>query len=497
MNEPLSLVSRPSAFFLTNRFNLLHVLSAGFIPTREGFPKYYDDLLVRAPGRVVLFSGPLSTAMADEVQPMPVAFPVALEVPGLTDRDRRTPAFPSSEGAGERAWAPEGPWPLLDRTVVHFRDEGERREFEARSFPNVRSPNELRVTPSLFRDGSLRVDELSTWLASLPAVRTEKASFFDLDKRLGAVALAVEMRARLTGEAAALSLLDVLVRTHDGPSALEAIVRRPLPQAELEAIVFGSACRLLAEVDPIAGYAPLVMIKTLRDDLQGQLDGRDAEDTVRARLDHAESVLRAEADMRPFAKAQGLVSVKALVLAALRRDADRVFRMAPSDAPEDPVVQEAAAYLVGLTQGRVRTSLDFRRPEVDRRLVDFSFNRPAGDQGPTIPRTISDRIAAMDQGDPTARRALARLCVVMGWDDIVRTVVLGATASVEPAKVGRSNGIRIIATGMIEPDYEVDFDVFGARLSELPPEDLDRADVRKALLLEPTVGRRKRRKARS
>jgi hypothetical protein len=496
MNEPLSLLGDAPVIFLTNRFNLLHVLSAGFVPTREGFWKYYDDLLAKAPGRVVLFAGPVSPSVSAVVESAAAAFPVAVEVPRPTERGARSSTLTTAGGPDVVVWAPEGDWPLPARTVVHFRTEEERREFEARSFQNVRTPDELRVTPDLFSDGALEAGDLSSWLASLPARATATSPAL-ADKTLGGVALAVEMRARSAGETDALALIDDLVGAHDGADALAAFVSAPLPQAELEATVFRVACRLMVEVDPEEGYAPLSLIALLGGELQQSLGDGEAAEMVRVHLERAEAVLRAEDEMRPLRAGHGLVSMKAVLLAVLRRDADRLFRTVADDAPGDVALHEAAAYLVGLAQGRIRTALEFRRPSIDRRLVEISLGRPDASDSSNPPATILERVRALDLVDSAGRHALARLCVVFGWTDIVHTVVFGAAATLEPAKVGRSNGVRVVVSGAVEPDYEIDLDAFRERLGDLDAAALERPDVRKALLLEPVVKRRRAGKTKS
>src|SRR4051794_33869898 len=67
--------------FVTNRYNLLEFLSAGYLLPVYGIPKYYADLLALCPGRLPLVRGGVSASVSAEVSKEdPTAFPVALTV---------------------------------------------------------------------------------------------------------------------------------------------------------------------------------------------------------------------------------------------------------------------------------------------------------------------------------------------------------------------------------------------------------------------------------
>ena len=71
------------AFFLTNRFNLLEILSSRMIKSRAGHAdeRYFVDLLDRAPGRVPLIADPPSPPLCEYVSSGgESAFPVLLEL---------------------------------------------------------------------------------------------------------------------------------------------------------------------------------------------------------------------------------------------------------------------------------------------------------------------------------------------------------------------------------------------------------------------------------
>ena len=68
--------------FLTNRQNLLQVLSSGLVAPAFAYEKYYEDLLRFAPAHVPLVSTPLGQELTDLVSPKdsPAQFPVAIEI---------------------------------------------------------------------------------------------------------------------------------------------------------------------------------------------------------------------------------------------------------------------------------------------------------------------------------------------------------------------------------------------------------------------------------
>src|SRR5438477_3725902 len=81
----------PPVVFLTNRYNLLQILSARYIAPREAYPKYYSDLLLQSPGRIPLIRASTSKQLEDLVASEGEAsFPVVLELDTSVIADSKT-----------------------------------------------------------------------------------------------------------------------------------------------------------------------------------------------------------------------------------------------------------------------------------------------------------------------------------------------------------------------------------------------------------------------
>lgn len=489
MSEVPSLLADGPRLVLTNRFNLLHVLSCGFIPPRSGFEKYYDDLLALSPGRAVVFSGAVSESVAALVQATPTAFPVLISLGSVPDLEA-APVFTPRQGAAPAAWAPEAPLALGVSVVVHFRSETDKVEHETRRFANVPSRPELRVSPDLF-SGHLDARALLEWLASLEAPPPRRGlSARSLDKRLGGVCLLAEARRRGgQPEAADVLLGDVLTEGPD--SARGALGLRP---GTLDDAVFDRAAALMEESDPEQGLQPQAFLTQLRKRVTVHPLSEEDAAALDLNLSRAEAVLRGEEELRPLKAGQGLQSVKAVLLALLRRDPDRLFGLASRDAGDDPMTVEAAAFLLGLATGRMWLPLEYRPVEADRRLAAASVGWLK--HTPTVasaPETNKERVLAMDGSDADQRRRLARLCLLLGWEDLVSTVLVGPSAAVAPARVGHLAGVGVTLPGVVDPDYELDVLGLRARVEEAEGADFESGAVAACLSVEAGSKPRRRR----
>lgn len=139
--EQSSLENRPMAadapspetwFFLTNRQNLLEVLSARLIAPAETYTKYYDDLLAHAPGRVVLVGGAVSEELVGLVvdRDDEGSFPVMLEFTPAARPDAARFEILEPEQAGSASIMAVAGVIAPSGIVVHFqsrREMGTRR----------------------------------------------------------------------------------------------------------------------------------------------------------------------------------------------------------------------------------------------------------------------------------------------------------------------------------------------------------------------------------
>ena len=164
-------------YILTNRYNLLDILSSELIKPLVGFSKYYTDLFRVAPGRMPL----LTTAAGPDLvgfvaQDEETAFPVALELdPAILDLSD----VPVGPAGRDVVWAPDGAIPMGAVSRIWFRSESELAEVRARRFRNLEVPvDRLGVAADLFGPSHMDAETTIEWLESLqPPARSSRSRF--------------------------------------------------------------------------------------------------------------------------------------------------------------------------------------------------------------------------------------------------------------------------------------------------------------------------------
>ena len=176
--DPQSLV----LYLLTNQLNLQSILSSGLVLPRNGFGKYYRDLLEFTGSEIPLgaaFDDLSVEAVTSETDI--TLFPVAVEMPS------EIAAATVERSGGWRVL--RGPAALPDAPRIHFRSDHDRQEFEVRPYENVIYKPELIVTPHLF-DGSLSTPLIESLMGHQPKIEGPSPEDFDAAERLaGALCL--------------------------------------------------------------------------------------------------------------------------------------------------------------------------------------------------------------------------------------------------------------------------------------------------------------------
>lgn len=153
-----------SFLFLTNRYNLLDILSSGWIKPAARYTKYYSDLGESCPEWIpLLVHAPSSQLVEDASSHEPGSFPVLLEI-DLCDvsghmqvirEDYQTEQSELPLLGGAVAILIAGVLPASLVRAVHFRSEVELEEHTARKYENIRGNFiSLHVSPDRFT-GSL------------------------------------------------------------------------------------------------------------------------------------------------------------------------------------------------------------------------------------------------------------------------------------------------------------------------------------------------------
>ena len=416
--------------FLTNRYNLLEILAAGAITPREGYSKYYEDLLALAPGRVPLVRGPLSKALCElvmggETDVFPVAIEIAPEsLSGISKGMDKLGALlvrapsgeltknASSNDATIMALAPAQTIPLTAVIRAHFRSDGERREHERRSYENVpMNLVPLEVTPSLFHDGArgLSVDEnIVPWLESLPAVAGGQAERFERADRIAGALTMVLSTLPGRGEhfEKAAALLNGAVhgnapgqatpgakrkssKTATKRSGSPGPSRRPvLPDwlatltmggdvsnADLETRLFHAALTVLTGITRSSGWRPVEILGAVDKKMREGKLSKAEENTLTPIIAGMRAILRNERELQPFKADTGLEVAKALLLVLLRPDPVKFGTWSRSEYAITDSVWSTAAALVGALAGFKRLPIQLR----NEALVSYFGERSAAE----------------------------------------------------------------------------------------------------------------------
>jgi hypothetical protein len=518
--------------FVTNRYNLLEFLSAGYVTPLQGVSKHYADLLSIAPGRVPLLRGPIDQSLVDAVSSEDeAAFPVAFELASDVNVSGGVPALlrDRSVGRGDLAGdavvlAPDSLIPLSWVRVVHFRTQNELNEHLAREYENIR-PDAIQyaVTPHLFGGGTLSLTDLSAFLAALPLTPVTSDDLENLDRLAGARgALLASSQPTVAGLRAATAILAGKPPTSTGaPKWLAApFLNVADPDTSADGQLFAAAVEVLRQEDRSTEWRPLAVLGRVEEALLSRkLTKKDAAD-VEKNLRPIWSILRNERDFKPFKPSEGLSSAKAVLLVLLRPDCERVMHWSRTETGATDVEHTAAAVLAGLLRGHKRSALELRTAGVDELLAlraATAVARLAADplipgeagaltvdeelepSGAAIvrlhwrgrvvlervrqPPSAAERLTNADLSAGSGRAAAVAVCRRLGWHDCARTVVIASQVTV--AQDARAKAMRVTIEGLPEIVVELDQVRLRERLSsEVLPEDLAADVVR---LLGPLV----------
>ncbi len=516
--------------FVTNRYNLLEFLSAGYVLPLSGIPKYYADLLAYSPGRIPLLRGPVSDSVcADVSREDPTAFPVALEVdPRLTASISapllRNDGSASSGSLDESvvAAAPAGLLPLAAVTKVHFRSQDELEEHSAREYENVRTDNlDLVVSPGVFGGGGVAVESVKTFLEGLEAVNTTTADFLDsIDRLNGArTMLAAASPPRVEALRALGTLLDGKVPDEEQiPAWIHAALIEEQPKAVTAGHrLFAAAADVLRKEDRAAAWKPLEVLSRVEEKLASTKMSKKNEAEISKNLRPIGAILRNERDFKPFEKDSGLPAAKALLLALLRPDPDRLMSWDRAETGADDGVMLGAGVLVGLLRGHKKLPLEWRTPVLDQLLGEqavtavarivpdalrslssggnlIAEERATQDGGALVQLlwgeqvviektrgapSAAERLLGSDLSDPANRDIAIYICRAQGWADCVSTTMAASSGTF--ALDVRDKSISITVPGLVDVVHSLNEVGFRTRLvAESLPPALE-ADVRRQL----------------
>jgi len=497
--------STPMAIWhLTNRFNLLGILSSRIVGPREAHDKYYRDLLELTPGWVPLTTALPSPALVEVVASDAGSFPVLLE-------------FSSGQVVDGRVRLVRAEL-LRSVAAIHFADEQSLREHRARVYDNVPTPDErLTVSPDLFatEDGVTESE-----VATAAVAPGEPVDWMWIDRWRGALA-AMAIAAHDEHAVGLLEqALQVASPSHWLPAALD-LTRTGCASMSADDALFGASISVLAATDVAVDWSPRRVVEAINASVADTPlpDGERA--MVVRNLETVRKIVDNERDFTPFSnRPGGLDSAKALLLALLRPDPDRLAGWDRAETGASVEVQMAALALTGSIRGLARMSTSRRKqvmddytaalaltalaraevgmPSLDRHDVDGRVELTIDDE--VIVRGDAHRSLAetfLSLPEPLRGSAATAIANALGWKDAVFSVAR-FRSPITVRSVGRS--VEVVSSLPPVVTTETDTEAFVARLAALGAEDGERAATALASAHAdtaqiPTLSTRRRRKA--
>ena len=498
--------------FVTNRYNLLDILSSGLITGRAGFSKYYLDFLEYAPQRVPLFGGPVDDTIFDGVirEDPETAFPVVIEInPQVLDgaevdalTSEGEPIRASLDDSHAYVWAPPAVIPRTGFRAIHFLSAEDREDFLSRPMGNVRSDSTpLEVSPTVGADGPVTGDQVSQWLSSLPTLPVPKESEIKAEDRVGG-AILVAHRAAEGSERYENYLLN-LVNTNGQKiqnttdSEIPVWLLQPLypgdrKRVELpqdgDSVLFRSAVDTMLEVVRDSRWNNAEVIDEIEQRFREAAQDETVQNEILGQFSLLRDVIRARKPFGGF-NPGGSDIVKALLLVLSRPDPSSLLSWSREETNATDEVMVAAGLFSGLLNGRKRLEVGQRREDVDDQLAwkaAYRLSRQDEVLGPVEefpeeqPRSIFEMLA---ETDPSSETVALQICREMEWEDCILTIIIPPSDEkmewdmfyAASPRDGRRKIANFCIKGEAGCRYEVDPEAFKSRLEhegETVPTDL-------------------------
>lgn len=385
-----------SFIFLTNRHNLLEVLSSRMISAREvyGDGKYYPDLLEQLPWGVPVFrASAVGSDLTDlVVEPDVVgSFPVIILLAESADLGRPVATAPDGE-----LYVPAGPVPL-DGVQICFRTDGELDEHKQRPQPNFEhSWFEYVLRPELFSGP----DGLARLLEKAPRRRkfVRSAAYVADDKYQGALS-ALAALVRLHEQAGVHQLASLLGAADDGqvpvsgwPTWLQGdFLRADKAKAgwSADARALTGFAAALRGVTPGTGLQTDEVLNRARAVAMSPRAAKQVVEDLERSFECAGQVLSLKRDMVVGDPEIPVAAVRAGMHALLSRSVDGALSQHGDRLWRDPEAGIGAVALAGVFQGRKRMSAELRQPDaLDRWIADTATARLRGEGGDALLEVI-------------------------------------------------------------------------------------------------------------
>lgn len=487
---------------LTNRMNVMEILSTRLVKPRAGYGTYYTDHLEDATGWIPLFQAPVATGVAARAAAEdPAAFPVLVSVPSMPSDAR---------ALGPDLWATRQVM-ALEALEVHFRNARELEEFKARKFANLPEDATYRVSPDLF-GGDTDSSEIQRALETLASTGgLNEADFVREDRVSGALAIGAWAAGTIKGgRAPSTGHIGDLVPWLPGALLGHADVAGDAES--LEVAVYTAVRDTIQGTPRGNGWNPRALLQEIKGRALGAAGGLEAEKSLSRYFTRIEQILRNEVEISVF-QPTGITSAKALLLFLLRPEPKPYLEWDREHLQIDARSFIVGATYVGLLKGRSHLDALYRPRDLDVQLAgreaqalqelqapiapesapDERRDEPpapaalatplvAEDQDPPSPLkrgpaaptpagpetdspevtpeaggeagaalTLADLVARLETEAP-ARAAVLTLVKKQGWDEVVSTTFTVPHLDINPG----GKAIKVTVAGLVEPEYHFD-----------------------------------------
>lgn len=367
--------------FATNRANVLYVMSSGLIRARSAYDKYYDDLLARCPGNILLFRGGFPSSLVPLLSgPEPGLFPVLVEVD-----PKRVPAGDKRMHIKSDLSLCEGPAtardailcdvigapiPIAAVTRLCFASQDNLEDFQARDFDNVPSPPAIAVVTSAFSEGGPDPEKFTSVLRDVPGAIGSSDDFRRLDATMGAMAMLLLLLPSSMSWLKALAVTASFPNTRRNattgtPSWLTSLTEHVMsPGAPdmnglgVDDRLMAAAISLLRSLNPRDGWVEAKVASEIA--LRASAGAAPSQTKeIESWRDVVIAVAKADRQIGSLDDS-GSVVRRGLMLLVLRCQPERIIRSSETQLAAGPHVIAVAGMLSGLFNGYSRLSRDIK-----------------------------------------------------------------------------------------------------------------------------------------
>jgi hypothetical protein len=453
---------RAADWYLTNRFNLLEILSSGLIAPRTAYRKHYSDLLDRSGDAVVRLHALPALELLDAVTAEGGNnFPVLLELPASPDVTTPVSLSPCLD--------------LSDVLAVYFPAADALKDHEARGYDNVPVPPDgfLRVSTEVFSGGPVTMADVETAVSSAPPAPA--VDWRTIDQVRGAASALVQAAAHGVPVEATAEALAGGCSWSLRQALQPGVAVTPIGDLSADDALGLAVHMALGETDPQQSWSPRKFLSRLVK-ATGGLSPEVTKD-IESNLTALRLIVAGEKEFEGFkGGARGLVTAKALLLVLLRPELGRLLDWPRSETRADDETVQLAAAWVGRLRGLTVEGVQFRRPVVDAATAAWAcrvavtgpvalslpvqVERADGAERLLLDGSVvveqSARPDAVETWDALAAEERDRLAEALsdalGVQGRTTVVVIEGPFHLEPT----DTGVRLVASGPVAVERRVD-----------------------------------------